>query len=78
MLVTPYVPKLDTELVRALREAGAVFLRTGKHHVYRLPNGRNVIISRSPSDRHATSMAIRDIRRLSQMPPLRDHNPHIR
>jgi len=46
-----------------LKEIGAKFVRKKKHEIWRLPNGRTVILSASPSDVHANSMQLRDIRR---------------
>lgn len=52
------------EVEQALKDAGAVLVRhTGNgHEVYRL-NGKNIIVSVSPSDRNWVRQVERDIRR---------------
>lgn len=57
---------VDRAVLRALREAGASLKRVGKHLIYALPNGRNVVVGITPSDHHATKNAIAVIRRLSR------------
>ena len=46
-----------------LKGIGAKHIRTGKHEVWRLPNNRTVVLSSTPSDRHAEQNQIRDIKR---------------
>jgi hypothetical protein len=52
------------DLDAALKEAGAVLIRTGRHDVYKLANGRRIAVSVSPSDKYAVNQAVRQIRRL--------------
>lgn len=40
----------ERELERMLNEHGAVLIRTGKHLVYKLPNGQKFVRSKTPSD----------------------------
>lgn len=47
---------------QALHDAGAVLIRSGKHLIYRLPNGQNVVVSHTPSDYRAEANKLRDIR----------------
>jgi predicted RNA binding protein YcfA (HicA-like mRNA interferase family) len=55
--------KISPRVLEALRDEGAVLVRTGKHYVYRLPNHRNVVISISPSCKFAERKQLQDIRR---------------
>ena len=48
----------------ALRDAGAVLVRTNKHRIYRLPNGRTYVRSGSSSDHRAEMNGLRDLARL--------------
>jgi hypothetical protein len=40
----------QTEIDRLLEESGAVLVRQNKHLVYRLPNGKNFVVAKTPSD----------------------------
>jgi len=40
------------DVARILHEAGAVLVRSKKHHIYRLPNGKTFPVSASPSSQH--------------------------
>ena len=53
----------------ALRAAGAVLVRESKHRVYRLPNGRALVISKTASDWRAEQNMLRDLRRLLRGTP---------
>ena len=53
-----------SELDQLLRDSGAVLVREKKHRVYRLPSGRNLVLSKTPSDRRTEANQIRDLRRL--------------
>lgn len=53
-----------TERVKVLlAQHGATLVRWRKHNIYRFPNGRTVVISKTPSDWRAEMKQIRDIRR---------------
>jgi len=47
----------------ALKSASAVLLRRNKHHVFKLPNGSQVVVASTPSDCHAEQNALREIAR---------------
>ena len=55
--------KLDKQVRKALEDAGAVYIRKNKHHIFRLSNGRTVSISATTSDHRAVQNQLRDIRR---------------
>jgi len=57
-----------SEIRDALQVAGAVLVRTGKHRVYRLPNGQTLVTSNSASDWRAEKNMLRDLKRLLQVP----------
>lgn len=57
---------MGTDAKRAtklLRDAGAVLLRQKRHAVWRLPNGRIVVISATPSGKYFVRKQARDINR---------------
>lgn len=56
--------RMDPKVKAALADAGAVYVRTGRHHIYRLPNGRNVVLSISPSDNYAIAQQLRTLRKV--------------
>lgn len=58
-----------SRLQDALRSVGAVLKRDKKHLVYELPNGQNVTIAATPSDRRAEANAIRDVRHAAGVVP---------
>ena len=39
----------QSEIAELMKQAGAVFVRKGKHHIWRLPNGALMTTSCSPS-----------------------------
>jgi hypothetical protein len=47
-----------------LEQAGAVLVRAKNHKVYRLPNGRNFVVSQSPSDYRAAQNQLCVLRRV--------------
>lgn len=55
-------------LESALRESGAVLVRSKKHLVYRLPNGQKVVVSATHSDWRSEMNTVRDIRRALTLP----------
>ena len=61
--------RLSRNVETALANAGAVYVRTGKHYIFRLPNGRTVTVSRSASDTRSERNILADIRRQSAYPP---------
>lgn len=44
-------------LHKALREAGAIHMRRGKHHIYKLPNQRIFVMPSTPSGRENNYLA---------------------
>lgn len=50
----------------ALKQAKATLVRTGKHEIWKLPNGNVITVSRSASDRRAILNVKGDIRRNSK------------
>jgi predicted RNA binding protein YcfA (HicA-like mRNA interferase family) len=56
------------KLKEALREHGAVLAREGRHQIYRLPNGRQVVISKSASDYRGVRNAISLVKRMARVP----------
>lgn len=53
----------------ALEAVGATLKRDKKHRVYALPNGRNFVLSNTPSDSvHAEHNALGDLRRALDLP----------
>lgn len=51
-------------IIKALKSCGAVLLRQKNHQVWRLPNGRNYVISQTPSDHRAARNQLKVLRRL--------------
>lgn len=47
-----------------LKRAGAVLVRQKNHQIWRLPNGRNYVISQTPSDGRAVKNQLSVLRRL--------------
>ena len=41
---------LRTQLIRIVEAANGVYVRTNKHHVFRLPNGKMIAVASSPGD----------------------------
>ncbi len=54
--------------IKALDAAGATLKRAKKHLVFELPNGKNVVVPKSPSDHRAEENALRDIRKAVGLP----------
>jgi len=61
---------MSKKVNKALEAAGAVLVRDHKHYVYRLPNNRQVTISKSASDHRAEMNILKDISRTAVLPPL--------
>lgn len=55
------------QLEDLLRQSGAELVRRRKHLVYRLPNGKNVVVASTPGDRRAVLNTIRDLKRAAEM-----------
>lgn len=53
----------ETEVVRLLREHGAILTRTKRHFVYKFPNGRTFTMACTPSDYRAASNQLRQLKR---------------
>ncbi len=51
-----------------MRSIGAVLVRSNKHNVWKLTNGRVVVTSQSPSDHRAFRNVLRDIKRETVTP----------
>lgn len=50
-------PKPQRHITKLLEEVGATYVRTTKHHIYRLPNGKTFAVANSPSDhRHMANL----------------------
>jgi hypothetical protein len=57
------------EIDRLLEESGAVLVRQNKHLVYRLPNGRNFVAPKTPSDPvRGAKNGLSDLRRALELP----------
>lgn len=52
---------MTTRIAQALKDVGATLKRAKKHKVFALPNGQNVVIASTPSDRRSEDNALRDI-----------------
>lgn len=50
-----------------LKRAGAVLVRTKNHQIWRLPNGRNYVMSQTPSDGRAGRNQAAVLRRLLKL-----------
>lgn len=55
---------IEKQISNHLRSIGAVLVRSKKHNVWRLRNGRILVTSQSPSDFRAFNNVLRDIKRL--------------
>jgi hypothetical protein len=58
------VDKYEAEVERLLDENGAVLVRQNKHKVYKFPNGREVVMSSTPSDWRASRKKLAFLRRM--------------
>lgn len=56
--------KYQAEVKKLLDENGAVLVRRKKHKVYKLPDGRAVVMASTPSDHRATVKALTLLRRM--------------
>lgn len=54
--------KKNTRIQEALASVGATLKRGRKHLVYELPNGRNFVVAKSPSDRKGELNAMSDLK----------------
>jgi hypothetical protein len=54
---------IEKQISNHLQSIGAVLVRSKRHNVWRLPNGRVIVTSQSPSRRHAFNHELRDIKR---------------
>ena len=52
------------EVDRLLEQSGAVLIRQNKHYVYKLPNGKSFVRSKTPSDHRAAHNSLQDLRRM--------------
>lgn len=53
-----------TAIQQQLKRAGAKLVRQHKHQVWRLPDGRNFVMTATASDHRAEKNQIRDLRRM--------------
>jgi len=51
-------------ILEQLKRAGAVLVRQKNHQVWRMPNGRNYVMSQTPSDWRAEQKQMSVLRRL--------------
>jgi predicted RNA binding protein YcfA (HicA-like mRNA interferase family) len=59
--------KLDKYVREALAEVGAVLVRQKNHYVFRLPNGRTVVLSKTPHNNlHLRKRQVADIRQAAR------------
>ena len=58
---------IDRVVVEALQQAGAVYVRSNKHHIFRLPNGRAIVVAATPGDHRSNKNVISVIRRTAVM-----------
>ena len=58
----------EQRLSKLLEEAGATLLRTRKHQVVILRNGKRITLPKTPSDHRAALNAVGDVRRAMREP----------
>jgi hypothetical protein len=58
----------EQRLNKLLEQAGATLLRTRKHQVLVLRNGKKVVLPKTPSDHRSSLNAIGDLRRAMREP----------
>lgn len=58
--------RIDRKVKTMLKDAGAKLKRNRKHQVYELPDGKNVVISSTPSDVNAMHSQVRDIKKATK------------
>ena len=56
---------VSSRIATALHTVGARLKRQKKHLVYELPNGKNVVVSKTPSDRRSEQNTLRDIAKVA-------------
>jgi hypothetical protein len=54
---------IEKEILHYMGSVGAVLVRSKRHNVWRLPNGRVVVTSQSPSDFRVFKNIVRDVKR---------------
>jgi hypothetical protein len=59
----------QTQVYEILNGCGAVLVRRRKHKVYKFPNGKTFVVANTPSDIHAASNQLTDLRRTIGMTP---------
>jgi hypothetical protein len=57
--------RMHPTLAEALEKSNATLVRQKKHLVYRLPNGRTFVLSKSPSDHRSVLNAVSTLRKLA-------------
>lgn len=57
------------QIDQMLKATGAILKRRGKHEVWKLPNGRSFVRSKTPSDHRCARNQIRDLRRAVAFKP---------
>lgn len=53
----------EKKFLTLLRSHGMVLVRQHKHAIYRHPDGRSFVTSKTPSDRHAIKQHLRTLER---------------
>lgn len=66
------MPRIDKLIIEALDDAGAVLIRQTTHAIFRLPNGHNVVVSKTPSDWRTTKNKLAEIRQRAALPAHRN------
>jgi len=61
--------KTMSAIETALRTVGAVLIRQKKHLVFRLPNGHNYVMGKTPSDNRAQMNAVKALNKVAALPP---------
>ena len=51
---------LRSQLIRMVEAAGGVYVRTNRHHVLRLPNGKMIAVASSPSEPKESAQQLQD------------------
>jgi predicted RNA binding protein YcfA (HicA-like mRNA interferase family) len=53
----------ERALYSELKRNGFMLVRQSRHQVWRNPDGKQIVVSSSPSDKHWAAQALRDLRR---------------
>jgi hypothetical protein len=58
------MPDPNKVLKKMLKDSGAVLVRRKRHAIWRLPNGKNFVAPKTPSDHRVAQNNIRDLNKL--------------